>query len=193
MLRYAAMTNPRLGAPSSEGSVTEGDQEAAGCDAFGVRPADPADPADSPRERARTVMARMEEILRAQHYSARTVEAYLGWVRRFLGFHRPLDVRALGAESVRTFLTALAVRRHVAAATQNQARSALVFLFRHVLRAPLPPLEGVPPAYRPRRLPVVLSRDEVAAVLRELSGAKRLVAMLLYGSGLRLLEALTLG
>ncbi|MGQ0702846.1 MAG: integron integrase, partial [Gemmatimonadales bacterium] len=75
---------------------------------------------------------------------------------------------------------------------QNQARSALVFFYRHVLGRPLPPLEGVTPAARPRRIPVVLSRDEVARVLRELSGAKQLVAMLLYGSGLRLLEALQL-
>jgi integron integrase len=90
------------------------------------------------------------------------------------------------------FLSALAVRRHVSAATQNQARSALVFFYRHVLGTPLPPLEGVTPASRPPKLPVVLSPTEVQAVLGGLRGAKQLVAMLLYGSGLRLLEALGL-
>ena len=80
----------------------------------------------------------------------------------------------------------------MSASTQNQTGSALVFFFRHVVRAPLPAMEGVTPASRPLRLPVVLSVDEVSAVLRELRGAKQLVAMLLYGSGLRLLEALTL-
>ena len=90
------------------------------------------------------------------------------------------------------FLSALAIRGRVSASTQNQARSALVFYFRHVRKSPLPMLEGVTPATRPRRLPVVLSGDEVFAILRQLSGAKQLVAMLLYGSGLRLLEALSL-
>lgn len=90
------------------------------------------------------------------------------------------------------FLSQLVIRKRVSASTQNQARSALVFLFRHALGSPPPMLEGVTPASRPPRLPVVLSRDEVAAVVERMAGAKRLVALLLYGSGLRLLEALTL-
>lgn len=135
---------------------------------------------------------RMQSALRMQHYSPRTLEAYSGWLRRFLRQQRGRDPSSLDAEAARVFLSALAERRRVSASTQNQARSALLFFYRHVLESPLPALEGVTPASRPRRLPVVLSRDEVAAVLRHLRGAKQLVAMLLYGSGLRLLEALHL-
>lgn len=142
--------------------------------------------------RARLVMHRMEEVLRVQYYSPRTLEAYLGWVRRFIAFHRQRDPWSLEAEEARAFLVVLAEHRRVSAATHNQARSALVFLYRHVFGRPLPLFEGVTPASRPRRLPVILSREEVARVVRELRGAKQLVAMLLYGSGLRLLEALNL-
>ena len=140
----------------------------------------------------RAMLTAMDAVLRTQHYSPRTVETYLAWVGRFLAFHQRRGARAPDAEAVRTFLSDLAIRRHVSASTQNQARSALVFLFRHVLRTPLPMLEGVTPASRPPRLPTVLTREEVAAVLRELRGAKQLAAMLMYGSGLRLLESLTL-
>ena len=142
--------------------------------------------------RVREAMARMSGIMVTQHYSPRSVEAYLGWLRRFLRFHWPRDPWQLDHEAVAAFLSALAIKGRVSASTQNQARSSLVFFFRHVVRAPLPIIEGVTPASRPRRLPVVLSGDEVSAVLRELRGAKKLIAMLLYGSGLRLLEALTL-
>jgi integron integrase len=144
------------------------------------------------RARVRDAMERTAALMVTQHYSPRSAEAYLGWLRRFLRFNWPADPRQLDHTSVAAFLTALAVRGRVSASTQNQARSALVFYFRHVVRRPLPLLEGVTPASRPRRLPVVLSIDEVSFVLKELTGAKQLVAMLLYGSGLRLLEALTL-
>ncbi len=137
-------------------------------------------------------LRRLQSALRVQHYSGRTVKAYGGWVRRFLWFHRGLGFRELRPNEATSFLAALSERGRVSPSTQNQARSALVFFFRQVPRRPLPPLEGVTPAARPRRIPVVLSRDEVGRALRELSGAKRLVAMLLYGSGLRLLEALKL-
>jgi integron integrase len=153
----------------------------------------PDSPANAPQwAPAQAALRRMESVLRLQRYSPRTLEAYLSWVRRFLRFHRGRDPRRLDAESARAFLSALAERGKVSASTQNQARSALVFFHKHVLRAPLPILEGVTPASRPRRLPVVLSREEVAAVLGQLRGAKQLVAMLLYGSGLRLMEALHL-
>jgi len=109
-------------------------------------------------------------------------------VRRFLRRDWP----SLDAEAARAFLSVLAERRRVSASTQNQARSALVFFYRHGLGTPLPMLQGITPASRPQRIPVVLSQAEVAAVLRHLRGAKQLVAMLLYGSGLRLLEALML-
>jgi integron integrase len=134
----------------------------------------------------------MVESLRAQRYSVRTVEAYVFWARRFLRFRLGRVAATSDADAVRIFLSTLAVRRRVSASTQNQARSALVFLFRHGLGSPLAPLEGVTPAARPPRIPVVLARAEVAMVLKQLHGAKQLVAMLLYGSGLRLLEALTL-
>ena len=141
---------------------------------------------------AERALRRMEAQLRLQHYSARTIGTYTAWVRRFLRFHRWAEPSTLTAESAREYLSVLAERRRVSASTQNQARSALLFFYRHALASPLAPLEGVTPASRPRRLPVVLSREEVGAVLRQLRGAKQLVAMLLYGSGLRLLEALRL-
>lgn len=140
----------------------------------------------------RTALVRLERALRVQYYSPRTLEAYGGWIRRFLRFHRARQGGELGPAEAAAFLGALAERRRVSASTQNQARSALVFFYRRVLGRPLPPLVGVTPAGRPRRIPVVLSREEVARVIAELSGAKQLVAMLLYGSGLRLLEALRL-
>jgi integron integrase len=141
---------------------------------------------------ARDALARTTEIMVRQHYSPRSVETYVAWIRRFFRFQVRCDPNKLNHDTVAQFLSVLAVKKRVSASTQNQARSALVFYFRHVRGAPLPMLEGVTPASRPRRLPVVLSGDEVLAVLRELSGAKRLVGMLLYGSGLRLLEALSL-
>lgn len=133
--------------------------------------------------RVREALAQTSSIMVTQHYSARSVEAYVGWLRRFLRFHWPRDPAQLDHTAVAAFLSALAIKGRVSASTQNQARSALVFFFRHVVRAPLPTMEGVTPASRPQRLPVVLSVDEVSAVLRELRGAKQLVAMLLYGSG----------
>lgn len=150
------------------------------------------DDVTSPRARIRVAVDRMADVMVRQHYSPRSVEAYLAWLGQFLRFHGKRDPATLNHDAVAEFLSALAIRRRVSASTQNQARSALAFYFRHVLGAPLPVMEGVTPASRPRRLPVVLSADEVFAVLRELRGAKQLVAMLLYGSGLRLLEALTL-
>lgn len=126
-----------------------------------------------------------------KRYSIRTTRTYLGWLARFQRFRdrRPaLD----DVEALRAFLTQLATRRQVSASTQKQALSAIRFAFEHGLGRPLPWLDGFAPAYRPPRLPVVLSTGEVDAVLRELGGVKRLVGLVLYGSGLRLLEALSL-
>ncbi len=127
-----------------------------------------------------------------QHYSPRSVETYLAWLRRFIRFHWPRDPATLDEQALSVFLSALAIRGHVAAATQHQARSALAFYFRHVRETPLKAPLDVTPASRPRRVPVVLAAAEVAAVLRQLRGAKQLAAMLMYGSGLRLMESLTL-
>jgi integron integrase len=139
------------------------------------------------------LLDQVRNAIRVRHYSIRTEEAYVGWVRRFVVFHGKRHPSELGAVEVSKFLTHLAVRGRVAASTQNQALNALVFLYRHVVEQPLPELlDDVARAKKPTRLPVVLTRDEVQRVLRELDGAHALVGQLLYGCGLRLLEALRL-
>jgi len=135
---------------------------------------------------------RIIEVLRVRHYSRRTEEAYIHWIRRFIEFHQHRHSRQLAEEDVNRFLTHPAVREHVAASTQNQALSAILFLYEHVLKQPLDRIEGVVRARRPNRLPVVLTIDDVSRVMAHLSGDKWLIAMLLYGGGLRLLESLRL-
>ena len=130
--------------------------------------------------------------MRLKHLSHRTEKAYLGWIRRFVEFNRRRHPRELGKVEVEAFLTYLAVERRVSAATQNQALGALLFLYRHVLGSELGWLEGVERARRPKRLPVVLTPGEVSAVLAHMEGTPWLVASLLYGSGLRLIECLRL-
>ncbi|HEX5012056.1 MAG TPA: integron integrase [Planctomycetota bacterium] len=127
-----------------------------------------------------------------RRFSRRTERAYLGWIRRFVLANGRRPPRGLGAAEVTAFLSALATERRVAASTQNQALAALLFLYRDVLGQDLPWLDDLVRARRPARLPVVLSREEVAALLATLDGPPRLVATLLYGGGLRLLEALRL-
>jgi integron integrase len=129
--------------------------------------------------------------LRLRHYSRRTEQAYVGWVKRFVRFGGMRHPSDLGESEVQAFLTSLAVERGVAAATQNQASSALVFLYEHVLRRPLARMETVR-AKEPVRIPTVLTPEEVTSVLAELKGVHGLVASLLYGSGVRLREALRL-
>jgi integron integrase len=130
--------------------------------------------------------------LRARHGSRRTEKAYVGWIRRYILFHGKRHPSDMGAAEVTQFLSALAVQRNVAASTQNQALSALLFLYREVLGQELPWLDEIVRAKQPARIPVVLSRGEVHAILGALDGPVRLLALLLYGSGLRLLEALRL-
>lgn len=127
-----------------------------------------------------------------KHYSIRTEHAYVDWVKRFIRFHDTRHPAGMGAEEVERFLTHLAVEGRVAASTQNQAKSALLFLYREVLEVELPWLDGVITAKTPRRLPVVLTHEEVAAVLERMNGTVGLVARLLYGSGMRLLEGVRL-
>jgi integron integrase len=138
------------------------------------------------------LLERARNAMRMRHYSLRTEEAYVGWILRFIRFHERRHPAAMGVDHVNAFLTHLATRENVASSTQSQALSALVFLYRHVLERPLPRLEELVRAHRPRRLPVVLTRDEVRRVLARMHGTPRLVATLLYGTGLRLLEALRL-
>lgn len=134
----------------------------------------------------------VRETIRVRHMSRSTEKAYVGWVVRFIRFHHLRHPRDMGEEEVRRFLTWLAVERHVATATQNQALNALVFLYRHVIGRPLGDIGEAVRARRPRRLPVVLSADEVRRVLARLGGVHWLVGALLYGSGLRLMEAMRL-
>ena len=146
----------------------------------------------SPALRKPKLLDELRATIRRRHYSRRTEEAYADWVRRFVRFHGLRHPAELGEREVETFLSDLAVRRDVAASTQNQALSALLFLYREVLKKPLGFLSGIEPAKRPVRVPTVLTRAEVARLLAEMEGTGKLIAQLLYGSGLRLLEALRL-
>ena len=146
----------------------------------------------SNEQRRSPFLEQVRNAIRVRHYSIRTEEAYLGWVKRFILFHGKRHPRDMGEAEVGAFLTHLAVQGRVAAATQNQALNALVFLYKAVLERPLADIDGVVRAKKPQRLPVVLTPEEVRSVLRHLSGAHWLVACLLYGSGLRLMEAVRL-
>ncbi len=130
--------------------------------------------------------------MRLRHYSRRTEKAYLHWIRRFLHHNRHRDPADTGPPEIRSFLSALAVQGRVGASTQNQALGALLFFYREVLGHDLGAVDDIVRAKRPKRLPVVLNRDEVREVIERLSGTERLVVLLLYGSGLRLLECLRL-
>jgi len=134
----------------------------------------------------------VRDLIRVKHLSLRTEEAYLGWIRRFILFHDKRHPKEMGADEVQAFLTHLAVEGNVAAATQNQAFAALLFLYREVLQKSLGTIENVVRAKLPKRLPNVLTKDEVIRLLAFLRGEEWLVANLLYGAGLRLTEALRL-
>lgn len=147
--------------------------------------ADPG-PAAAPTEEPS--LAALEAALRLKHYSRMTVKSYLGWARRFMAWASPRRPAGLGRADVERYLSTLAVESDVSASTQNQALNALVFYFREALGRDLGELEGVVRAKRPRRVPVVLSREEVTRVLAGLTGPAWLMAALLYGAGLRLME-----
>jgi integron integrase len=150
-------------------------------------PASPADPEASPR-----LLDRVRAKLRRLGLARRTEETYVGWIRRFILANDKRHPDAMGALEVEAFLTRLATHGQVAPATQNQALSALLFLYREVLGIELPWMDEIRRAKRPQRLPVVLTRGEVDAVLGELQGLSWLMASLLYGSGLRLMECVRL-
>lgn len=134
----------------------------------------------------------VRRVIRTLHYSIRTEQAYLYWIRQYILFHRKRHPEDMTVVEVGEFLSYLANERRVAAATQNQALNALNFLYSKVLNQPLGKLQGVARAKRPKRLPVVLSREEVNQLLDQLSGQYLLMAKLMYGSGLRLMEVLRL-
>ncbi len=138
------------------------------------------------------LLDRVRERIRVKHYSIRTEQAYVEWVARFVRFRRGRHPDQLGAADVEAFLTHLAVAGRVAAPTQSQAKSALLFLYREVLGTELPWLDGIEKAKPSQHLPVVLTPTEVAAVLGKLTGTYQLVGRLLYGSGMRILEGLRL-
>ncbi len=134
------------------------------------------------------LLDRVRAAIRVRHYSRRTEKAYVGWIRRFILFHGKRHPDGMAADEITRFLSHLAVEGRVSSSTQNHALSALLFLDRDVLGRELTWMDEIVRARRPERLPVVLARGEVAALLRELAGVERLMASLLYGAGLRLLE-----
>jgi integron integrase len=146
-----------------------------------------SEPVSAPR-----LLEQVRGRIRFKHYSIRTEQSYLDWIRRFIRHFDKRHPKDMGAKEVQEFLTHLAVAGRVAASTQNQAKSALLFLYKEVLEVELPWLDKVEAAKTPKRLPVVLTRDEVMAVLSRLEGSHGLIARLLYGTGLRIMECLRL-
>src|SRR5687768_15383866 len=154
---------------------------------------DTAGKAETPADgREKRLVERLREAIRQRHYSRRTEQAYWYWIRYFIFFHGKRHPADMGAPEVSAFLSWLATERNVAAATQNQALSALLFLYKHVLGVELPWLGELVRAQRPVRLPSVLSEAEVRRLLACVSGATRLMMGLLYGAGLRQIECLSL-
>lgn len=141
---------------------------------------------------AKKLMDEVKRSFRLHHYSFRTEESYVKWIRRFINFHGMRHPRDMGAVEIQTFLSDLASRGHVSASTQNQALSALLFLYKKVLLIELPWMDEIVRAKRPVRVPVVLTKSEVALVLHAMNGKHWLMASLLYGSGLRVSECLNL-
>jgi integron integrase len=137
-------------------------------------------------------MDQMRDALRSRHYSHRTEQAYTLWVRRYLRFHHMRHPREMGEREINAFLTDLAVEKRVSASTQNQALAGLLFLYRTVLGREVGDLGGVIRARKPARVPTVMTRDEVRAVLSAMDGQYRLMASLMYGTGMRLSECLRL-
>ncbi len=147
---------------------------------------------DTPDVQPPKLLDQVRDRIRVKHYSIRTETQYVQWARRYILFHGKKHPRDMGAPEVEAFLTHLAVDGNVAAATQNQALSALLFLYREVLEIDLPWLDNVTRAKRPQRMPVVMTREEVHAVLDRMSGVHGLMARLLYGTGMRLMECVRL-
>jgi integrase len=145
---------------------------------------------DRPEPVKPKLLVQLSHAIRARHYAVRTERAYVGWIRRFILFHGKRHPSELGGPEIAAFLTNLAIERRVSASTQNQALAAILFLYKEVLERDLLWIGPVIHAKRPRRLPVVMSRDEVSVLLGRLTGPTRLIACLLYGGGLRLLECL---
>ncbi|MBV5336303.1 phage integrase N-terminal SAM-like domain-containing protein, partial [bacterium] len=138
------------------------------------------------------LLDQVRDKLRKLHYSPRTEEAYVGWIKRYIWFHGKRHPREMGEAEVEAFLSSLATQRGVSASTQNQALCGLLFLYKQVLGVQLGWLDGVTRAKRPERVPVVMTRQEVALVLQQMQGRDWLMASLMYGTGLRLMECVQL-
>jgi integron integrase len=138
------------------------------------------------------LLDQVRETIRRKHYSIRTEAAYVDWIKRYIFFHNKTHPAEMGAKEIEQFLNHLAVQKHVAASTQNQALSALIFLYREVLKKDFEWMDNLERAKKPVRLPVVLTEDELRHVLAHLDGRNWLMASLLYGSGLRLMECVRL-
>ena len=142
--------------------------------------------------RPRKLLDHVRDVLRVNHYSPRTEEAYVGWIRRFILFHGKKHPQQMGALEVERFLTHLAVGENVSSSTQKQALNALVFLYHRVLQKPLGQFRDIQRPKRPQRRPLVLSKAEVERLLAVMTGTHQLIATLLFGTGMRLLECLRL-
>jgi len=149
-------------------------------------------PAPRTARPAPKLLDQVRYALRTRHYSKRTEDSYVAWIRRYIFFHNLRHPAEMAEAEVNQFLTHLAIKEKVSASTQNQALSALLFLYRYVLDRPLGQLGEVIRARKSKRLPVVLTRDEVKAIFRRLRGEQRLIAVLMYGTGMRLMECLRL-
>jgi len=143
-------------------------------------------------EKPKKLLEQMRDILRMKHYSIKTEETYLHWVKRFIFFHDKRHPKDMGAEEVAAFLRHLAVKLNVSASTQNQSFNAIIFLYRDVLKQKIGEIKNVPRAQRSRHIPAVMTPGEVKAVLNCLRGHYRLMGDLLYGTGTRLMELLRL-
>jgi integron integrase len=151
----------------------------------------PSFPSGAPNRKVK-LLDQVRQATRFKHYSVRTEQAYVHWIKKFILFHGKQHPSAMGADEVRSFLNHLANAANVAASTQNQAFSALLFLYKEVLRQQLPWIDNVERVKRPAKLPVVLTQDEVHAVFSKMSGTIGLMAQVLYGCGLRLMECVQL-
>ncbi len=144
-----------------------------------------------PEPQPKKLLDQVRDVLRRKHYAIRTEQAYLAWIKRFILFHHKRHPQEMGVPEIEAFLTHLAVQENVAASTQNQALSALLFLYREVLNKDLGPINAMR-AQKPKHLPTVLTREEVQRLFAHLSGTHLLMARLIYGAGLRLMECIRL-
>ena len=142
-------------------------------------------PATPPKPK---LLDQVRQAIRTRHYSHMTEKAYVGWIKRFIFFHNKRHPAEMGEAEIGRFLSSLATESHVSASTQNQALNALLFLYQEILHLKIGYIDGVIRAQRPKRLPVVLTKDEVRKILGGLNGTSWIMTMLLYGAGLRLME-----